>query len=251
MDPLVGKPSGLPERGQLRSIPLLEKLGITHYTFLDSWRQYDLVPYEYVKMAHSIPPEIQYPICQIVSQEVESNSDFDLTRRLLVHALSGKVKFLVLVVDSVLFRLRNNQDGKPMIEDWSLSSRTFRYETTLSRYLHLSGTKNPAISFRETQNLLFHEMAIEYYQSTNKKPRRLADLFDYDVIPEQSGAWRILMDFANKTTKEEFEGHIHNSLRSWVESDVSKIAQNMLSILQRCSFKRQNIETFRHSIRGR
>ena len=159
VDPQVGKPSGLPERGQLRSIPLLERLGVDHYTFLDSWRQYDLVPYEYVRMAHSIPAEIPYPICQIVSQEVEFNSDFDLTRRLLVQALSGKVKSLVLVVDTEIFRLRHNQDGKPMVEDWALTSKIFRYDTTLSRYLQLTGTVTPAISFRETQNLLFHDMA--------------------------------------------------------------------------------------------
>ena len=48
--PSSGDPHRNPDRGQLRSIPLLIRLGINKFTFVDTWMQYQFIPFSYLKL---------------------------------------------------------------------------------------------------------------------------------------------------------------------------------------------------------
>jgi hypothetical protein len=245
IDPRVGQTNRRPGRAELRSIPMLLELGIKNFTFVDTLHKYELVDFNYKKLHGDQIEGNVFPMCQIISQETEFHSDYDVTRSLLNSQRSVEGSNLVLVLDSVSFVLKVNQDGKPMIEDWGLSGNTFKYEELFPRFLKEFGLDNSPLSFFETRNLVFHEMALQYVRELGKKPRRLSDLFDYNRIPTESYAWKILKDFANEKTQVAGNEHIHQCLRAWIEHDITHIADHMIDTLQRCEFDQGKIEKLR------
>lgn len=245
IDPMVGQIGERPGRGELRSLPMFLELGMKNFTFVDTLYKYELVDFNYKKF-----PGVQFegsvfPICQLISQETEFQSNYDVTRSLLNLRRSIENSTLVLVLDSQNFVLKINQDGKPLIEDWRLSGNTFNYEELFPRFLKKIGLNRSPLSFTETRNLVFHKMAKLHIEKLGKKPKRLSDLFDYDNIPVESYAWKILKDFANEKAQLEFSEYIHQGLRAWVEHDITRIADHMLDILQRCQFNPFKIEKMR------
>jgi len=245
IDPWVGQPSGRPGRAELRSLPMLVELGVKNFTFVDTLYKYELVNFNYKKFQGEQFDRDVFPICQIISQETEFTSNFNVTRSLLNLHRSLEDSTLVIVLDSVNFVLKVNQDGKPMIEDWGLSGNTFNYEELFPRFLEIIGLENSPLPLTETRNLLFHKMADLDMKKLGKKPKRLRDLFDYDRAPPESYAWKVLKDFANEKTQLAFSAHIHECLRAWVEHDITQIADRMLDVLQRCQFNQEKIEKLR------
>ncbi len=247
IDPRVGQTNRRPGRAELRSIPMLLELGVENFTFVDNLHKYELVDFNYKKVHGEQLEGNVFPICQIISQETEFHSDYDITRSLLNLQRSVASSTLILVIDSVSFVLKVNQNGKPMIEDWGLSGNTFKYEELFLRFLEKFGLNDSPLSFFETRNLVFHEMAIQYVRELGMKPRRFSDLFDYNSIPTESYAWKILKDFANEKTQVEGNEHIHQCLRAWIEHDITRIANHMIDTLQRCGFDQRKIEKLRRN----
>jgi len=245
VDEVVGAPDNRPERAQLRALPMILELGIRKFTFVDTWFRYKLVDFEYWKFGTESVDVGANSLCQFISQDVEFHSDFEITKHLLNKTLGTKGSMLVLVLDSAKFCLKDNQDEKPMIEDWDLTALTFEYEKLFPKYLKLVGIDDPPIPLTETRNMVFHRMAKLHSDTLGRRPRRLAELFEYEVIPSQSYAWEILKSFANKTAQMEFHPYIHQCLRSWVEKDITRIAEQMLETLQRCQFDPRKVEKLR------
>jgi hypothetical protein len=242
VDPQVGKGRG---RGQLRALPFIRELGIDNFTFVDTWSMYRLVNFKYLKFGDELVKDMVFPLCQFISEEIENMSDLNITENLLNSVLANSEFKLVLVVDSSSFCLKNNQDGKPMIEDWDLSDSTFDYDFIFSDYLKSINICKPAIPFSQTRNLIFHEMAQNHLNVLGEKPNRLASLFDYENIPTKSYAWKILRSFANIKTQNECHPYVHKSLRSWVETDSTRITDNIMDALQRCNFDPKKVERLR------
>ena len=245
IDPIVGQIDERPGRAELRSLPMLLELGIKNFTFVDTLHTYELVDFSYKKFHGEPFKRDVFPICQIISQETEIHSNFDVTRSLLNLQRSIEDSTLVLVLDTVNFLLKINQDRKPMIEDWGLSSNAFHYEELFPRFLERIGLENSPLPFRVTRNLVFHKMANLHMNELGKKPKRLSDLFDYDHAPPESYAWKILKDFANEKAQFGFSAYIHECLRAWVEHDITRIADRMLDVLQRCQFNPDKVEKLR------
>jgi len=245
IDEMVGAPDSRPEHAQLRALPMILELGITKFTFVDTWFHYKLVNFDYLKFGAQLLDVGESPLCQFISQDVELQSDLEITKHLLNKALANQGSVLILVLDSTKFCLKDNQDGKPMIEDWDLTSLAFRYEEIFPRYLKLVGINDPPIPLTETQNMVFHRMAKLQLDVLGERPRRLSELFEYEVIPSQSYAWEILKTFATRRAQMEFHPYIHQCLRSWIEKDITRIAEQMLVVLQRCQFDPRKVERLR------
>jgi hypothetical protein len=244
IDPQVGKCAVTQEHGQLRALPLLKEIGIRNFTFVDTWKKYDLVDFNYLKFGDKIIQSSVFPICQFINQETELMSGLDTTERLLEYVLSSSNLHLVLVLDSSSFRLKNNQDGKPMIEDWDLSLSSFDYITLFANFLKNS-EKEPAISLTQTTNLVFHEMADTYLEVFGERPKRLSDLFRFDRLPYDSYGWKILASLANREAQLECDTYVYNCFRSWVETDITRIVDYVVEGLQICSFDACKIEVQR------
>jgi hypothetical protein len=245
VDPSVGTGNGFHEHGQLRALPTMMELGINNFTFVDAWSTYKLINFNYVKFGSNLIDSSVFPICQFISQEIEFASDLNITEHLLNSALSAKKACLVLVLDSARFCLKNNQDGKPMIEDWDLSDSTFEYKTIFPEVLRSIGIKDAPISLTVTCNLVFHRMAQLYLDVLGVKPKRLSSLFDYEAIPSTSYAWDILKSFANRKTQLECHPYVHSCLRPWIETDISRTVENILEALQRCGFDPEKVQKLR------
>jgi len=240
IDPQVGR-----GRGQLRALPMVKELGIDNFTYIDNWLVYKLLDFNYLKFGDNLVGKEVFPLCQFISQEIETMSNLHIMEELLNSLLSIDKTQFVLVLDSPSFCLKNNQDGKPMIEDWDLSDSTFEYKFIFLDYLKSIGLNKPAISLVQTCNLIFHKMAQIHLNVLGEKPKRLAALFDYEIVPAASYAWEILKSFANKKTQFECHSYVQNSLRSWVESDATRITDNIVYALQRCSFDPVKVEKWR------
>lgn len=264
VDPYVGSPNRRADRAQLRIIPFLSRLGITRFTFPDIWKKYDLIEYEYVKLHDNVATataslgsisagyeqtnvNIPFPLCQIISKEIEQRSPYDITKNLIYQSQkrnNQSSELFILVVDSDGFYLKDNQDQKPLVEDLDLTDNIAFFEKIFLKYFFMID-KEPVLSTSETMNLFFHEMALDQYELTGAKPKRLRDLFDYENIPSVSKAWNMLKDFANLKTELEFDNYLRECMRSWVESDVGGIVNNMITALQKCQFNAGKIELWR------
>lgn len=244
VDPQVGKINEIQAHGQLRSLPFLNEVGVENFTFVDTWKKWDLISYKYLKFNDSTITNLVFPICQLISQETELFSGLNTTEGLLNNVLSSSTGNLVLVIDSPEFYLKNNQDGKPLIEDWSLSNFCFDFKFLFANYLISLGVK-PAISLNLTCNLVFHKMAALYYEEFNEHPKRLSSIFDHQNMPVASDGWNIIKSLATREAQLECHQYVYNCLRPWVESDIGKIVENIVETLQICCFNPEKVENLR------
>jgi hypothetical protein len=243
LDPVVG--SEHYQHGQLRALPMIADLGVKNFTFVDSWSTYKLIDFEYYRFGPDLILKNVFPICQFISQEIEDHSDLDITQHLLNLASSNQKATLFLVLDSAQFCLKNNQDGKPMIEDWDLSDSVYEYTKIFPVFLRKIGIVEPPISLTETQNLVFQKMAQTHLESSGDRPHRLSTLFDFESAPSKSSAWEVLRSLANRKAAIECHSYVHDCIRSWVDSDITRVTDNIMSGLQRCQFDPEKVDKLR------
>jgi hypothetical protein len=224
---------------------MIAELGVRNFTFVDSWSTYRLVDFEYYRFGPDLILRNVFPICQFVSQEIEYHSDLDITQHLLNSALTDQNTTLFLVLDSAQFCLKNNQDGKPLIEDWDLSDSAFEYTKIFPVFLRNIGISEPPISLTETQNLVFHRMAQTYSDALGEKPCRLSTLFDFENAPSASYAWEVLRSLANREAAIECHSYVYDCIRSWVDSDITRVTDNIMRALQRCEFNPEKVDRLR------
>jgi hypothetical protein len=230
---------------------MMRELGIEDFTFVDTWHDYELIEFNYIKMNDQFKRVLTRPLCHFISEDVELHSELHITKHLLNFALNHGDSLLALIVDSDGFYLADNPERKPMIEDFGLGSHHFDYEEIFPRFLKMTGTVDPQISLAETMNLVFHRMATLHTKALGEKPKSVSELFDFEKAPAESFAWDILKDFATKETEAEFHPYIQRSLRAWVERGTTRIADQMLRMLQIYQFDRTKIEKARREIKER
>ncbi|MCW4005300.1 MAG: hypothetical protein NWF04_01680 [Candidatus Bathyarchaeota archaeon] len=245
VDPQVGRINVTQEHGQLRALPLLVEMGIQNFTFVNTWKNWDLLTYNYLKIGDLPITDSFSSLVQFINQETELISGLNTTERLLNNALSNKEGNLILVIDSPSFYLKNNQDGKPMIEDWGLSNSCFEFNVLFADYLESLGIDDPPIPLNQTCNLVFHQMAKLYRDAQGEEPQRLSTIFDYENMPVESYGWHILKSLATREAQLECDKYIYKCLRPWLESDVTKVVNNILDALQRCNFDPAKVENLK------
>lgn len=241
IDPQVGEP-----RGQLRALPLLSALGLTRFTFVSTWRSFDLVPYEYVLIHENMEAldlDGVFPICQFVSQEIELTSSSNVTKKLLMaqRAMGGS-GLLVYVIDSERFMLRGSVGTKTFIDEYILN-RTISYTRLFARYYEFLGRPFAVVSMGLTLNFALHQLAWELHDETLL--RRLSDLFDFRRLGPDSWAWDLLERLARLPEIREDESALYSVLRPWVDHDITSIGRRLYDKLQEFNFESSKIRAER------
>lgn len=238
--------------GQLRSLPLLLELGIERFTFISAWNTFPLVPYEYVLVNEdtSYVEMIEvFPVCQIVSQEIEDNSPAKVSKKLLMaHTDAGGDPLLVYVFDSDLFSLYDSSAPKSFVEEYEIPNR-YAYDKVFASYLEAREGDTGPISMAKTLNLVLYQMARGLYLSTGLEQRKVRDLFDFDRLLPESPAWDLLEKLIPGDRQSRDDDYIHGQLRPWIDSDITATSRRILEMLQRHGYDVEKMQLRRRRSR--
>jgi hypothetical protein len=229
--------------GQLRALPLLRRLGIENFTFTSSWRGLDIVPYRYriINEAVSVQDLVDdFPIVQFISQQTADRSNSEVSRKLLMAEHDHlEQTLLVFVLENQEFMLPGSLGTKSFIDEYELMN-IYSYEAIFARFCQQKGYPNPALGSDKSLNLMFHHMAWTIGDQTLLT--RLADLFNYSKLPASSWGWDLLEQLTLQRGIRDDDRTIHNLLRPWVDSDISRVSSRLLNTLQQFNFDRDLIQ---------
>ncbi len=256
--------------GYLRSLPYLYEEGISRYTFPpgwlrrrspetfdevleeaedDSWFNYRALPpfpFEYTIIDQNMESdELSYQhICQYTNQEMECYSNARTTHKLLRAYLNERIEELFLVTDQSSFSISDTVSKKPLREELQ-HAEVLSYENIAKQYLRREfGT--PSLSFGTTLNIWLHRAAADYQEAMEETPRRIADLFEFDVLEPGIRTWD-LFEFLASEVSHESTDHINATVRPWIESDITKVETNIRNALQEFDYDREAVRRFRES----
>lgn len=244
IDPQVGG-----RRGQLRALPLLVELGLEKYTFTTSWHRFQFVPYEHLVVHEDIEAKDLwngFPAVQFISQTTEERSPSDVTKKLLMaQQTQAGNPLLVFVLESERFMLRQSTGGKGFVDEYDLK-RVYSYESIFHRYCKIVELPTSRLSTGDSLNLMFHRLALEI--DAEKLVLRLADLFDYSSLRPTSWAWDLLEQLAAQKSVRRDDRTIARFMRSWIDSDITKVTDHLLAAVQRFDYNPARIKAYRRQM---
>lgn len=237
--------------GYLRSIPLLKEwFKVKSFTFIGGLnRQFPPFEYDYVLLnKDSDLSTLKEDICQIVNQDQEFESDHNITHSLYQYFINSKsqINRLIFIFESVKFKLKfeNNLEDKSFVEDKGLI-HVINYSKLLKKQFSKEGQRLPLNIERKTGNYIIQKLALEYKKRRGKNVKYLADLFDFNEIYSESVAWDMLLYFAKTTNELNYADTIRKYLRTYIESDITKISQNFYDALKTKNFNYKKILDWR------
>ena len=241
--------------GFLRSIPLIKTYhNIQNFTFVRFLNhQFPPFIFNYILLHKDYDfTQLQGKLCQIVNQQQELESEHDITYWLYQNFINSRTKLekLVFVFDSVKFKLKfeNNLEDKAFIEDKGLI-HVSNYDNLLKRQFKKEGRYKIPISIEiKSGNYFIQRLALDYQLKMEKNIKFLADLFDFDKLYGQSPAWDMLVYFAKNTDASNYVDIISSYLRSYIESDITKISRNFFDALKSKNFNYKKIVNWRLSM---
>ena len=271
-DPLTSKNSAGNQMGYLRSLPYLFQEGIVQYTFPpgwlrrmsnetfgevlvepdddgDSWFEYRALPdfpFKYAiidqeKTAGDLP--FQH-ICQITNQGTDEYSTARTTHKLLRAYIDGRIEEFFLVTDRASFTISDTVSGKPLREELD-HVEVLSYEKIAKQYIR-NQFGVPNLAFGKTLNIWLHAAANDYRELMNKRPQRIGDLFEFDVLEPGIRTWDLFEFLATDVSRESID-HINATVRPWVESDITKVVSNIRNALQEFDYDPKSVRTFRET----
>lgn len=245
IDPQVGN-----SFGQLRALPLLRELGLEIFTFASGWRGLPMVDYKYkVIHAGTAPNNIvdALPICQFVSQEIELASESEATKKLLMaYQQRSDEPLLVYVIDSEKFILRTSVGSKSFVDEYEIQ-HVIAYPRLFARYSAELGYPVPAVGAGVSLNLALHRLAWE--RDRDEHVRRLGDLFDVSLLSPESRLWDWLEYLVVLPGVEDSDQPLVAALRSWIDTDITRVSRRLMELLQRFNFTLDKIRAERERLR--
>ena len=271
-DPLTSANSSGNQMGYLRSLPYLFEESILHYTFPPSWLQmlsnetfeevlresddeddpwfeYCALPsfpfkYTIIDQAKTVSDLSFQHICQITNQEIEETGNTRITHKLLRAYMNGQIEELFIVTDRASFSISDTTSGKPLREELD-HAETLSYEKIAKQYIRRQFGR-PNLPFGETLNVWLHAAAADYYQIMDERPRRIADLFEFDVLQPGIRTWDLFEFLASDISRDSID-HINATIRPWIESDITKAETNIRNALQGFDYDPEAVRTFRET----
>jgi hypothetical protein len=245
-DPRLGE-----SYGQLRALPLLRRLGLETYTFTSNWRGLEIVPYRYrVINDRTSADELaaDFPWVQFISQSTADLTISDASRKLLMaQRHQGENPLLVYVLDSEKFMLPDSLGTKSFIDEYELT-QVYGYELIFSHFCRRAGYPPPVMGANRSLNLMLHHLA--WTMGDQTLLTRLADLFNYSRIPATSWGWDLLQQLAAYADIRQDDRILHQLLRPWIDSDITRVTSRLLTALQQFNFDATLIEKERQRITG-
>jgi len=235
IDSQVGK-----NLGMLRALPLIKRLGHTRFTFVYKWHKlsFPLTSYEYVQAHKNL--QGKQLVC-ITNQRIETKS-YSI-KDILHRVTSQKIGNFNLVVDRKDFVVRGWL--RPVAD---LRHVQYDYKNLSKDYeLRVFG-KNFKGILRETENVLFQEMAWVYHLITGKHAKKIEKLFIFDKETCLLPSWDILINLARvKTTQ--FD-RIKLGFSFWVEKTraLERISDKIWTALREFNYDAREIEENRREL---
>lgn len=226
--------------GQLRALPFLRALGIERFSFVDSWRGLSMVPFEWYRIAEDTRPRDlinDFPICQLVSQEIEDRSPSDATYKLLrAREMAGPGALLVFVFDTTLFARRQDIQVRPFVDEYDL-----RMPQDYAAYARSYLARNPIAHEQPLLSLNLAWQGLAAFRHNATPARHLEEILNPRNHRAGSPIWEWyehLCDFAGPTEDADL---IRQALRRWIDVDVSRAVDQVILSLQRFNFSRQQV----------
>lgn len=235
--------------GQLRSLPLLRRLGLENYTFTSNWRGVDLVPFHYWVINEQTSSDDLtngFPLAQFISQSTADFTTSDASRKLMI-AQRGREDnpLLVYVLESERFILPDSLGTKTFVDEYELT-KVCGYEMIFVRFCQKAHHPPLAMGTDMSINLMLHHLA--WTVGDQILLTRLANLFDYSRIPSTSWAWDLLKKLAQMPDIRSDDRLVYKLLRPWVDSDITRVCSRLLSTLQQFDFNVEIMENERMRI---
>ncbi|WEL18871.1 hypothetical protein SVXHr_2728 [Halorhabdus sp. SVX81] len=271
-DPLTSANSLGNQMGYLRSLPYLFEQGILNYTFPPSWlrmlsnetfnevlqesdeasdqwfeyRALSSFPFKYtiINQEKTVDELSFQHICQVTNQEVEEAGNTRITHKLLQAYMNNQIQELFIVTDNTSFSISDTVSEKPLREELD-HAETLSYEKIAKQYIR-NQFGSPNLPLGETLNIWLHGAATEYCEIMDERPRRIADLFEFDVLQPGIRTWDMFEFLASDTSREGID-HINATIRPWIESDITKVEENIRNALQEFDYDRETVQTFRET----
>lgn len=271
-DPLTGENSAGNQMGYLRSLPYLFEQGVSQYTFPPNWlrrlsnetfdevlresddeddpwfeyRALSAFPFQYtiIDQEKTVDDLSFQHICQITNQGTEEFSDAHTTHKLLRAYMNDKIEEFILVTDHSSFSISDTTSEKPLKEELD-HAEILSYEKIAKQYIQQEfGTSN--ISLGKTKNIWLHGAATDYREVMDSRPQRIGDLFDFDVLEPGIRTWDLFEFLASDLSRDSTD-HINATVRPWVESDITKVEENIRNALQEFNYDREAVRRFRET----
>lgn len=242
--------------GYLRSIPLIKQYyNINQFTFSSNLNS-DFPPlfnfkFQFLNIKSDYS-ELDGSICQIVNQYQELNSEHDVTHYLYTNFINSNTKLdkLCFVFDHIKFKLKheNNLEDKPFVEDKGLINISY-YEDLLRTQFRKEGINTLPISINnKSGNYIIQKMALRYHKKFDHRIQHLAELFDFNQLFPESKAWNLLLYFAKVANSLNYTNIIRDSLRLFIENDITQITQNFYDALKSRNFDYEKIAKWRENL---
>jgi hypothetical protein len=212
--------------GQLRSLPLLQALGLERFTYNYAWNRYDyrFCAYEYVHLDSAYDyARLQAPLCQIVDQGTEETSQYDITLRLLGSEVWTPARPFVLVTEPN-FKLRGVSELKSLAEARGYPILSYGEELLnrpgLLESLDVNAQGLTHELLNATGNFTLLWAASRLYQLAGRRVRSVAELFarEPDRMRE-IGLWHLVEQIDEKILADpaRTQSYILDCLRPWIE----------------------------------
>lgn len=246
-------------RAQLRSIPFFRELGVDRFMYDALWQDdFQLVEHEYFDPSKRTGTNVDFPLIhlanskQLLGRDSQDHGQEDISQAKitwdLLSAADQADEPYVLVCDTDAPKIPSETPvaGRPVADQFG--AERFEYPQLVRDYVR--DNVDSGIPLNETRNLFFHKVSA-HHRENGLPGRSIPDLFDYEQAPADSPVWEPLYYFIEHELEElyeEYEAHIRESLRSWVEwGDTSAISRRMIAVLHRCDFDAEQLDDYRNS----
>jgi hypothetical protein len=230
VDPQTGE-----THGQLRSLSLMRALGVRRFSFANGWRGLDLVPYDWVRIASDTTHDElvdAFPICQVVSQAMEDNSDGDATGKLFrAWQDAGPDALLVLVVDTDTFARKLDPQVRSFVDEHELPM-PLPYEPLARKYIrqvHLAPGQ-PIVS----HNLAWHGLSA--WRRANEPVQQLEDVLNIGQHRSDSPLWDLYAHLCELAGDGADTEKVRDGARHWIDNQITRASSQLVLWVQRFSF---------------
>lgn len=232
--------------GNLRSIPLLYRLGMENYNFKPHWihrrpvkkegkrltdsyiwedaGEYPLVydfqlapPFKYFPNIRNLPSD---QLVASTNHKTEEHHDTDVSVRTLLDANINRKVFLL---PNNNFRFEGESHGRKIADYGDIVP--LDYDKILREYMNEMNLTAPAF---KSKNIRLIELEEQFYREKGQTVDRLGDLFNIDKIPEGFPTYQILERFARSYILNKSK-LIQTCLYPWVDAEsFNRFTQRVL-----------------------
>jgi hypothetical protein len=230
--------------GQLRALPLLRALGITRFTFVETWSGLDLAPFDWFHVGEQTEATDLcrfLPACQIIPQAIEDESPGDACYKLWLARESCARGLVVYVFDQATFTRARGRQVRSFVDEHEVS-RVFDYSALADRFAAVELGPDPE---PVSGNLLWR--GLRRFLRTGAEAPQLRELIDFERHRVDSPIWALYEHLCERAGPLADTAALRRALRPWMDRDVTSAVDRVMEGLRRVNFDRNELAQLRAS----